>query len=35
VLSAGLAATHDTRLRLIKPPAQLEGAQRLLDGLAH
>ncbi|HEX4060580.1 MAG TPA: hypothetical protein VHY58_06105 [Streptosporangiaceae bacterium] len=34
-LRRGLAAAHDTRLRLIKPPAQLEEALCLLDGLAH
>jgi hypothetical protein len=34
-LRRSLATVHDTRLRLIKPPAQHEEALRLLDGLAH
>jgi hypothetical protein len=34
-LRRNLAAVHGTRLRLLKPPAQFEEAQRLLDELAH
>jgi hypothetical protein len=34
-LRRALADVHGTRLRLIKPPAQIEEALHLLDGLAH
>ena len=34
-LRRNLTAAHGTRLRLLKPPARLDEALRLLDGLAH